>query len=603
VKSKINPPSKENGPKIRSQSNLLAIWKLSISSLTRREKWNLISSITLQFALSIFDLVGILLSGLLAYLAVNSLQGHHATNNKQGIFGSFLGRLGPITSNLLLLTSIIITLIITKNLLSILITRRMYRDLACRSESLSKHCIELVLQKPWLWLRGIAPEEFTYSLTEGINALTIGFVGNLVMATAEVFMLSVLVGILSTVDKIMVLFALIFFGTVAFSLNRILGRRMRNLGSQLTQETIVGRAVLGDIKTVFREIRLQRKEVFFKSRYMDSRILSAQAYSSAEFSQQLPKYLLEIASILGMVLLYFTSRLTSDPTLAIQKSFVFFVASSRIVPSLLRLQSYWLGLHRSVGYVTDSIDVLEEIVRLDQTPREDNLRKIPVRLEAIPPAISIKDLSFQYPNSDEIVLRNVNLDILPLQTVALVGMSGSGKSTLCDLISGTIFPTSGSVELFGQTPAEYMKNREHEIVYLPQGSELVRGTVLENVCLTIDPATEEIAKAIQALKNSAIYDFVETLPSGIHTPIGENGIKLSGGQKQRVVLARTIFAEPDIVLLDEPTSSLDSDTSKLFEAYLSTLRDVSTVIVVTHKKPNLELFDKVYRVHSGTVTI
>lgn len=580
----------------------MQIWKLSISSLTRREKWNLISSIILQFALSIFDLVGIVLSGLLAYLAVNSMQGHSATNGKQGIFGSFLGRLGPITSNLLLLTSIIITLIVTKNLLSILITRRMYKDLARRSESLSRYCIDLVFKKPWLWLRGVAPEEFTYSLTEGINALTIGFVGNLVMATSEVFMLSVLVAILSTVDKVMVLFAMIFFGTVAFSLNRILGKRMRNLGSQLTQETIVGRAVLGDIKTVFREIRLQRKETFFRNRYMESRVLSAQAYSSAEFSQQLPKYLLEIASILGMVLLYFTSRLTSDPTLAIQKSFVFFVASSRIVPSLLRLQSYWLGLHRSVGYVTDSIDVLEEIVRLDHVAPEDELARTSNPSKSNPSAISIKNVTFRYPNSDEIVLRDVNLEILPLQTVALVGLSGSGKSTLCDLISGTIFPTSGTVELFGQSPTAYMKNPENEIVYLPQGSELVRGTVLENVCLTINPSAQEVEKAVQALKNSAIYDFIVTLPLGIDTPIGENGIKLSGGQKQRVVLARTIYAEPDLVLLDEPTSSLDADTSQLFEAYLSTLRDISTVIVVTHKKPNLDLFDKVYRVQSGSIS-
>ncbi len=583
-------------------TKFVPVWKLAVSTLNSREKSKLLFTLLLQFILSLLDLLGILLSAVLAYLAILSIGPPETSSSKLGILNGFFTRVIPQDLDILTIICLIVLCIVIKDLLSILIIRKMYQDLARHSNKLSAKCINLVSKKDWLWIKNIAPEEFTYALTDGMNAVTIGFIGNLLLAVCELFMLFTIVLLLTTVDLLMVVFALIIFGTVAYLLNRILGRRMQKYGASLTLETTVGRAVLVDTKTIFRELRLQESEEFLSSRYMSSRSNCTKSYASSEYNQQLPKYLLEISAIVGMLLLYIASNFFSDSFIALQKSFIFFVASSRIVPSLLRLQGYWLGLNRSLGYAETSLPILQSILHSEHAYSPDSeseqLKKYNTDL-----AVSLQNVSFKYSDSDDCALSNINLDIARFETVAIVGESGAGKSTLCDIISGITPPTSGVVEFFGLPRKEFSLALDKRIVYLPQGSHLVRGTVLDNVCLKVHPTPDERQKAIRALENASIYPFILGLPQGIETVVGENGIKLSGGQMQRVVLARTIFAEPELIILDEPTNSLDKSSSTFFEDYLLRLKNVATIVIVTHKEPDVNFFNKIYHVKDGSLIL
>lgn len=589
------------GVKIDSLNNLKSAWRFSTDPLGHRGKRGLYLSVLIQLSLSIFDLIGVALSGVLAYVAMQSVQGEKP-NGQSTFFAHLIGKLGIFSTNLYVLTALIVILIISKNILSIFATRKLFHDLALRSNIFSEKSIQALLKMPWIWIRGTAPEELTYAMTEGINALTIGVVGNVILIISEVFMLFILMLALAFVDIIMVVFAIIFFSLVAILLNRLLGNRLRRYGEELAAETLKGRVVLGDIRTVFREIQLQNRPSLFIERFLGTRIKAADSYSKADVSQQLPKYLLEMAAILGMVSLFFLSSVTSSPAVALQKSFIFFVASSRIVPSMLRLQSYWLGLNRSIGYSKMAMAILGKILdsrnQIHSEPVPDFHETIPS-----PPAVKLSGVSFSYPDALAPVIDNVDLMIAPFETIALVGKSGSGKSTLCDLIAGTLLPDQGSIEIFGRDSLLFMPHSHMSIVYLPQGSDLVRGTILENVTLESRSTTASIKKAYLSLSNAALLDFVTSLPNGLDTVIGENGIKLSGGQKQRLVLARTLFASPDLVILDEPTSSLDIETSKIFEDYLLTLRDTCTIIMVTHKEPNAILFDSIYYLSDGQLSI
>jgi ABC-type bacteriocin/lantibiotic exporter with double-glycine peptidase domain len=564
--------------------------------LSFRERFKILSSLIFQFSLSIFDLMGVLLSGALAYSAVHFI---NKSESGGGIFGHYIPNSLRTPANIYMLTLTIVVLMLSKNLLSIFATKKLYEGLGRRSDSFSKKCIEMLMSMPWPWIRRITPEKLSYSMTEGINAITIGVIGNLMLTLSECFMLITLVVALFFVDKLMIIFAVCFFGLTVALMNRIMGMRVRHFGTELSSENLVSKVTLTDIKSVFRETLLQNKSEFFINRYIASRKIAIRAFNLAEVSQQLPKYLLEMATILGMSLLFLISGLNSTPTVAFQKSLVFFLAASRIVPSLLRLQSYLLGLQRSVGYSSIAIPILIDL--FDNQTRTSKETQISQRTKAhvSSEAILIRGLDFKYPDSDYLQLKDINLRINKHETIAIIGESGSGKSTLCDILTGNLTPTRGTVEIFGNAPSALRSEKNCSTVFLPQGSDLIRGTILENVSLENFSTEEQIQRVKLALKNASILDFVSSLPNGLQTLIGEDGMKLSGGQRQRIVLARTLFAQPDLVILDEPVSSLDDKTTGLIGSYLKTLKGTATIIVVTHKVPDKDFFDKIFEVNKG----
>jgi ATP-binding cassette subfamily C protein len=209
--------------------------------------------------------------------------------------------------------------------------------------------------------------------------------------------------------------------------------------------------------------------------------------------------------------------------------------------------------------------------------------------------IQLKDVSFAY--SEHVVLQNVNLTIRAKEVTALVGPSGAGKSTLLDLVTGLQRPTSGKILVDGVDFAEIdVAAWRRGIGYVPQEVLLFDDTLLANVTLG-DPNLTE-ADALKALKDAGA-DFLGTLPEGLATRMGERGGRLSGGQKQRVALARALAHGPELLILDEATSSLDVATEKAISETLNGLKGRLTIVLATHRPTLLEIADQVYRLDGG----
>ena len=197
------------------------------------------------------------------------------------------------------------------------------------------------------------------------------------------------------------------------------------------------------------------------------------------------------------------------------------------------------------------------------------------------------------------MLKNVDLTAEAGSIVALVGPSGEGKSTLIRLILGLITPDSGTAEITDASGRRFPlgAGTRHLFAYVPQGNTVLAGTIAENLRLVNHEATEE--QLIQALKDACAWEFVSSLPLGIHSPIGEGGKGFSEGQAQRIAIARALVRKAPVLLLDEVTSALDFDTEQ--QVLHNLMNRGVTCLVATHRPSVLSLCSRVYQVRDGSV--
>lgn len=213
--------------------------------------------------------------------------------------------------------------------------------------------------------------------------------------------------------------------------------------------------------------------------------------------------------------------------------------------------------------------------------------------------IMLKDLSFSYNGNGEI-LKKINMKIEENKKYAIVGPTGSGKSTILKLLLGFYSDYKGEIYILGRELRTYsMEELRRCISYVPQDVFLFNTTIYENVRYgKLDASVEEV---IEALKMDNAYDFVMNLPDGIYTQVGEKGFNLSGGQRQRIAIARAILKNAPILLLDEPTSSLDSESEDLVIEALNRLMENKTSIIIAHRLSTISDSDYIFVMNKGVI--
>jgi subfamily B ATP-binding cassette protein MsbA/ATP-binding cassette subfamily B protein AbcA/BmrA len=215
------------------------------------------------------------------------------------------------------------------------------------------------------------------------------------------------------------------------------------------------------------------------------------------------------------------------------------------------------------------------------------------------PLIQFEDVAFAYHESAP-VLRNVTFDVYEGQTVALVGPSGGGKTTLLQLLCGFYQPQAGSISFRGRPLGEWdLKVLRDQLAYVPQTSYLFPLTVGENLALGRDGATPDEVRVAARLAHAA--EFIEEIPTGYDTPVTERGSNFSGGQNQRMVIARSFLKDARVLLLDEATASLDSQSERLVQEALETLSRSRTVLVVAHRLSTVEHADRILVLDQGVI--
>jgi ATP-binding cassette subfamily C protein len=216
-------------------------------------------------------------------------------------------------------------------------------------------------------------------------------------------------------------------------------------------------------------------------------------------------------------------------------------------------------------------------------------------------AIVLKKVSYFYPGAEKSALLDVCLTIARNQSVGIVGSSGAGKTTLVDVMLGLLPPTSGQICVNGHNIHHTQTEWYHWVGYIPQQIYLADDTIRANVAFGVEDANIDDKQVLKALEIAQLAAFVAQLPQGIYTFVGERGVRLSGGQRQRIGIARALYHEPDIIIMDEATAALDNQTEHAFIEAIAALQGKKTMIIIAHRLTTIKRCDIVYFMEYGRI--
>lgn len=383
--------------------------------------------------------------------------------------------------------------------------------------------------------------------------------------------------------------AFVIFGGFALLISRILkpySLRYAHRNFVLGQESFgyIHPAIEG-----FREMKLFGREALFTQGFKTNRRESAGLSRFQVVVGELPKYLLEVVMILGILAVALVLFATQDTATAFGLLAVFAAAAMRIVPALNRAVAS-VTLVRSgspsLARVAEELQTLAMEAGQDPSTSE-NLVSIP----AAP--IQICDVGFTYPDAHTPVLKGVSVTIEPGQTIALVGASGAGKTTFADILAGLYVPTEGNIMVGDVDIVAHPRSWRALVGMVSQRVYLWDATVRDLVTFGEPLETVDHQLLVDVLDRSQLTEVVAGLPDGLDTRVGDQGSRLSGGQTQRLGIARALYSQPQVLILDEATSALDNHTERQITDTIAGLRGSTTVVVIAHRLSTVKDADSI----------
>jgi ABC-type multidrug transport system fused ATPase/permease subunit len=346
---------------------------------------------------------------------------------------------------------------------------------------------------------------------------------------------------------------------------------------------------LGGVK----DVKILGREDYFISEYSEQLTGSAAVVRRYNVSQMMPRTGLEILTITGLAVLVSTMVVSGeDLSNVLPVLGLFGAAAFRLVPAVSRMVTMVQTIAINRPIVNELFHDLS--LRASNSPKRQNH-------DGFDQEVEVNDLSFKYETAPTNALSNVSLRVKRGEAVGLVGPSGSGKSTLVDVLLGLMAPASGAVLVDGVNVQDRIRWWQDQIGYVPQSIFLTDDTLRRNVAFGLPKGAIDDAAVDAAIRAAQLEEFVKTLPLGLETVVGERGVRLSGGQRQRIGIARALYHNPDVLVLDEATSSLDTETEHGVMQAVQALQGEKTVIIVAHRLSTVEYCDRLYRLESSRI--
>ena len=477
------------------------------------------------------------------------------------------------------------------------LNRTQFKFLARRQVALSNRLLKKILGFSYIYHSNHNLAELQRIVLTDVMEL-FRLVVNIVLMTTDFFMMLFIMVYLTIISPIMTLFIVILALVCVLLYLKAFRNTIRDAGDKTRTASIVMTKTVNQGLGSIKEVKMMRREEYFNSVFQKFSDVFVEANTRYQTLNVLPKLAIEGVCFGGAFLILGVALLLDVDVAGLAAQLGAFVfAAFRILPAIARIVSQYnnvLFYHPSVNAVHNSLFEEEDIFARPLANLSD--------ISYCGNGIQTVNVSYRYPNVESTVLENVNIVIPENKSIAFVGQSGAGKTTLADLILGILIPDVGGVFYNGNSIHHNFEEWSKNVGYIPQQIYLLDETITENIAFGIHVEDIDEAMVWRALEQAQLADFVKSLPDGLNTVVGDRGIRLSGGQRQRIGIARAMYSDPPILVLDEATSSLDSDTEKAVMEAVMGFHGSKTMLIVAHRLSTIEHCDIVYRVENKVVT-
>lgn len=481
----------------------------------------------------------------------------------------------------------IITIILIKNGAILLLSRVEHNYIYALYLHLSKRLLLAYYNRGYEYIK----HNNSAILTRNVNVVSLMFVAGVLKPIAtivgELLLFLLIMVAIAWYTPLVSLFTIALFVPIITLFYLTMRRRLHDIGELENREQRTKSRIISDCFRGYADIETSDAFPLIFSRFERTVNEIARLRKLNATIGQIPQMLAEVGIAIGLVTLVIIGLIYNDGDSAIAFG-IYAVATVRMIPTVRGIMTNW----GTIRYNRHSIEKILDTEEYDARDIKHSCERLPFHS-----AIELDNISFTFSDATSPTLENISLTIHKGERLGIQGSSGIGKTTLFNIILGLYNPTSGKITVDGtQLTNESIRKWQNTVGYVSQSVFIVDGSVAENIALGYDKSEIDHKLMMRAIEYAELKEFIDTLPNGIATQIGEQGSRLSGGQRQRIGIARALYKGCDILLFDEATSSLDNHTEQNINqaiARLSTENRDLTIVVIAHRDSSLEYCDRI----------
>lgn len=485
-----------------------------------------------------------------------------------------------------------------------------YRFICNNRFSVQRQLVEIYLQRPYEYFLNAESGEIVRVVTNDTSNTFALLNTVLSFFTEAVVSVALIITIILT-DPFMALLLAVVLGSLMCLIGKMIKPILRKAGLRYQKNTgKMNQWLLQSISGI-KEVKIAQKEEYFLEQFAKYGKQAIDSEKKNMILGQAPRLSIEalgISAMLGVIAILMCAGRDVDSMLPQLSAFA--MAAVRLMPSVNRMTSS-LNL---MSYQEPALDkMIEHLTITEQWKNEKNMEKAGKQQNrmwndisscdiTLDDKVELRDITYHYPNSPILVLEHANM-LIPIGTsIGVVGTSGSGKTTAIDILLGLLSPQGGQILVDGVDIQQNYNGWLSHVGYIPQMIFMLDDTIRANVAFGI--STDDICdeRVWKALDEAQLREFVQALPSGLDTTIGERGVRLSGGQRQRIGIARALYTDPELLIFDEATSALDNETESAIMESVNSLHGKKTLIIIAHRLSTIKECDIVYRVENGKIS-
>jgi len=458
--------------------------------------------------------------------------------------------------------------------------------------------LEKYLMQPYSFFLARNTSDLGKNVLHEVSRVTNGFIMQLLIVTSKIIITFFLFSLLLFVNALVAITVTVVLGGAYWVIFKLVKQKLQKMGEKVFEHNFLFYRTTTEAMSGIKDIKLHSSEGEFLERVAVPSKKIQRYYAQKTIISFLPRYLFEVIAFGGIVAIIMS--LISANTVGDAKTFMpvltlYVMAGYRLMPAL---QTIYSGF-TSIKFNHPSF---EKLVLDFSSSTNEKVEKIKHDKIQFKDKLEINQLSFSYENSDIRTLDKLNMTVYSNTTVGIVGSTGSGKTTLIDLILGLLVPESGFISLDGiEINKHNISAWQNDIGYVPQSIYLTDDTIEANIAFAKSRDEINIDKAIKAAKMANLHEFITTLPDQYKTFVGERGIRLSGGQRQRIGIARALYHNPRVLVLDEATSSLDGITESAIMDAIKNLSHKKTIIMIAHRLSTVKGCDIIHFMSNGQI--